>query len=110
MESLTHNLDLINSTPDKVSKVLMSIIDPEAGVNIVDLGLIYNITIDADRAYVEMTMTSPACPVGDVLLDDVKDCLRKHFGSQIEVMVDLTFNPPWSPDMMSESAKKELGW
>ena len=110
MEQPAQTPDPNNCTPLSVSQILKSIIDPEAGVNIVDLGLIYNIRIDPNQIYVEMTMTSPACPVGDVLLDDVTSCLRKHFDSQIEVGVDLTFNPPWSPDMMSQSAKNELGW
>jgi len=94
----------------QASQILKSIIDPEAGVNIVDLGLIYNIRIERNSAHVEMTMTSPACPVGDVLLDDVTECLRQSFPSLSDIEVVLTFNPPWSPDMMSESAKEELGW
>lgn len=110
MEQPVQTPDRSDCTPLTVSQTLKSIIDPEAGVNIVDLGLIYNIRIEPNQVYVEMTMTSPACPVGDVLLDDVTACLRKHFDSPIEIEVDLTFNPPWSPDMMSESAKNELGW
>ena len=98
------------SAQQEISLLLEAIIDPEAGINIVDMGLIYGIWLEANCVCVQMTMTSPACPVGDVLIDEVTECLRAKFPLPTDIKVDLTFNPPWSPDMMSEAAKSEFGW
>jgi len=98
---------------DKVREALKQVIDPELFVNIVDLGLIYEIKInDADAGksdvQVEMTMTSPACPAGPQLLGQSKD-----FVSRLEdvgdVDIRLVMEPPWTPDRMTEDARDQLG-
>lgn len=97
-------------TPLEISQLLESVIDPEAGINVVAMGLIYDIRIEPEGVYVQITMTSPMCPVGDLLIEEITDCLRKRFPAPSQITVDLTFEPPWSPDMMSAEAKKEFGW
>ena len=94
----------------EISQLLESVIDPEAGINIVAMGLIYDIRIEPDGVHVQMTMTSPLCPVGDLLIEEITACLRQRIPLPSQINVDLTFEPPWSPDMMSAEAKKEFGW
>lgn len=94
----------------EVIEVLKTIYDPEIPVNIYELGLIYEITVHDNRSvYVKMTLTAPNCPVADILPQQV----RSAVGSIPEVedaRVDLTFDPPFTPDMMSEEAKLTLGF
>ena len=96
-------------TTEAVLERLRAIIDPEAGLNIVDMGLIYETVIAEDELQIRMTMTSPACPVGDLLVEEVEACLRDAYPSLL-IRVELTFEPPWSPSMLSESARNEFGW
>ncbi len=98
---------------DKVREALKQVIDPELFVNIVDLGLIYEIKInDADAGksdvQVEMTMTSPACPAGPQLLGQSKDFVSRLEGVA-EVDIQLVMEPPWTPDRMTEDARDQLG-
>jgi metal-sulfur cluster biosynthetic enzyme len=98
---------------DKVREVLKQVVDPELFVNVVDLGLIYEIKINetdtgkSDVA-VEMTMTSPACPAGPQLLGQSKDSISRLEGVG-EVDVRLVMDPPWTPDRMTEDARDQLG-
>ena len=89
---------------------LRTVDDPEAGVNIVDLGLVYGVSAAPPRAAVKMTMTSPACPMGDFLESAVKDALRGAFPGLTEVSVDFVWDPPWTPERMSESARGFFNW
>ena len=91
-----------------VDEALRSVYDPEIPVNLMDLGLIYGVDIDDDRVRITMTLTAPGCGMGPVLVDDVKERVRKVPGVR-EVEVDLVFDPPWSREMMSEEAQLELG-
>jgi len=98
---------------DKVREALKQVIDPELFVNIVDLGLIYEIKIDEKEdgksdVEVEMTMTSPACPAGPQLLGQSKDFVGR-LDEVNEVDVKLVMDPPWTPDRMTEDAKDQLG-
>ncbi len=98
---------------DKVREALKQVIDPELFVNIVDLGLIYEIKInDADAGksdvQVEMTMTSPACPAGPQLLGQSKDFVSR-LEDVGEVDIKLVMEPPWTPDRMTEDARDQLG-
>lgn len=98
---------------DKVREALKQVIDPELFVNIVDLGLIYEIKIDESdegksNVEVEMTMTSPACPAGPQLLGQSKDFVGR-LEEVGEVDVKLVMDPPWTPDRMTEDAKDQLG-
>lgn len=95
---------------DTILKSLSEIIDPEVGVNIVDLGLIYQITIIQSRIVVTMTMTSPTCPMGEMLMDEIKQTLSKTIPEKMFLDIELVWSPPWSPSMMSDRAKQSLGW
>jgi len=89
---------------------LRSVDDPEAGMNIVDLGLVYGVEATPPSAMVRMTMTSPACPLGDYLTDAVRDALRARFPELEEVGVELVWDPPWTPERMSGEARDFFGW
>ena len=97
---------------EAVYEALKDVYDPELLVNIVDLGLIYGIKIEpADgksKVCITMTMTTPACPYGPELIDEVKDAVGELSGVG-EVDVQVTLNPPWTPDRMTEDARDELG-
>ena len=100
---------------DQVREQLKQVIDPELFVNIIDLGLVYNVDIQpaAEAAEqscvkVEMTMTSPACPAGPQLLANSKQVIERLEGVK-EVEVKLVMDPPWTPDRMTEDARDQLG-
>ena len=94
----------------KIIEALKTVYDPEIPVNVYDLGLIYEINIDEEKKKVRlvMTLTAPNCPVADSLVDEVKQKVEAIEGVD-EVELNLTFDPPWSRDMMSEEALLELG-
>lgn len=95
---------------DKVIGVLMEIYDPEIPVNIYDLGLIYEVSFDGDNnLFIDMTLTSPNCPVAESLPKEVEDKTAAIEGITSS-SVNITFDPPWDKDMMSEEAKLELGF
>lgn len=89
-----------------VVAALARVIDPEVALTIVDLGLIYGVTIDAGRAQVRMTMTSAACPVTDLIVEDVETELASVLPADCAIEVDVSWEPPWSPEMMSERARR----
>jgi metal-sulfur cluster biosynthetic enzyme len=97
-------------TEEAVREALRSVIDPEAGMNIVDLGLVYRIEAAAQRVRVAMTMTTPSCPVGPMLVDQARSAIRAALPETVDVAVDLVWEPPWNAAMMSERAKKHFGW
>jgi len=87
---------------------LGTVIDPELNLNLVDLGLIYEVDIDGTSIRVVMTLTSPGCPLAPMLEGQVKEVLLSLEDIQT-VDVDIVFDPPWNPSMMSDEAKLELG-
>lgn len=93
---------------DQIRTWLSDVVDPELGVNIVDLGLVYDIREDSDRVYVQMTLTTPGCPMHDTMIEGVKQVLMARGIAEVEV--DLVWDPRWSPLMMSDQAKRELGY
>lgn len=93
-----------------VRDALLQVIDPEAGENIVDLGLVYGIEVRGNIAKVIFTMTTPACPMGDMLLDDIHATLTRMLPDEMECDINLVWDPPWDPDMISAEAKQRLGW
>jgi metal-sulfur cluster biosynthetic enzyme len=95
-------------TEDKIFETLKTVIDPEIGINIVDLGLIYNIEFDENNVTVTMTLTTPGCPMHNSITNWVKEALI-GIGVNIAVNVNLVWVPPWSPDYMSNDAKRQLG-
>jgi FeS assembly SUF system protein len=95
---------------DRIVAVLCSIYDPEIPVNIYELGLIYEVIVeDISKVLVKMTLTSPACPVAGSLPGEVEEKILS-IDQVKEARVELTWEPPWEPDMMSEEAKLELGF
>ena len=93
---------------EKIVRVLKTIYDPEIPVNIYELGLIYNIKVNEDKKVdIEMTLTSPNCPVAESLPNEVKQNILKVAGVK-DVDLKLVWDPPWDKDKMSEAAKLEL--
>lgn len=96
-------------TKDDVLEGLKNVYDPEIGINIVDLGLVYDADIsEAGDVLVTMTLTSLGCPLGPVIMQEVNNALKDLPGIG-ETDVKLVWSPPWSPENMSEEAKDELG-
>lgn len=95
---------------EEIVRMLKTVYDPEIPVNIYDLGLIYSVDIDDDKnVTITMTLTAPNCPAADFILEDVRFKLESIPGIN-NVVVELTFDPPWDKDMLSEEAKLELGF
>lgn len=89
---------------------LRLVIDPELRINIVDLGLIYDVVLEDTWLLVRMTLTSPGCPLAPVINMMITEALSDLPGFKTEkLQLQLTFDPPWTPDMMTEEAKAELG-
>jgi metal-sulfur cluster biosynthetic enzyme len=100
-----------NTMPDEtVLEALRLVIDPEIGMNVVDLGLIYRAEAQDGDVRVAMTMTTQACPLGESLAAEAESAIRAHVPGIRSVTVDLVWEPAWEPSMMSEAARKRLGW
>lgn len=93
-----------------VLDALRRIVDPEVALNIVDVGLIYGVTIAEGMVHTEVTMTSAACPVADVIVGDIEKELDAVMPADLLVHVELVWYPPWTPERMSLSAKRFMGW
>ena len=92
-----------------VKDALRNVIDPEIQYNILDLGLIYDVKVLEDQSVgIQMTLTSPACPFGPMIIHDVRESCLSVGAS--DVQIDLVWQPPWSPEAMSEEAKLDLGF
>lgn len=98
-------------TKDEILKSLENVEDPEIGMNVVDLGLVYGLDLDEEAAevHIDLTLTSPGCPYGPELIREIKRELRAVDGV-FSVDVDLVWQPLWHPSMMSDYAKDELGY
>ena len=95
---------------DKIEDLLRTVHDPEIPVNIMELGLVYEIkTMEGGKVKITMTLTAPACPVAGEIIMEVENKVRAIEGIT-DVHVHLTFDPPWTRDMMTEEAKLELGF
>ena len=96
-------------TKEDVMEALRKVLDPDIQMNIVDLGLVYEVAVrENNSVYVQMTLTTPACPYGPELIENVKTMLRLLKGVK-HVAVDVVFSPPWSTEKLSAEAKLELG-
>lgn len=89
---------------------LQRVVDPEVAMTIVDVGLVYGVTVAADRLEVQLTMTSAACPVADVICDDIGTELDKVVPHGMAVDIAMVWEPPWTPDRMSPRARAFMGW
>lgn len=97
--------DINNSALDeKINSILKNVIDPEVEVNIVDLGLIYKIKVNGKQIEIEMTLSTPACPLGDVIIMNVIETVKQSL-PDYDVEVNLVFDPPWNPDMISSAGR-----
>ena len=100
------------AVPDEamIRDVLRQVIDPEIGMDIVALGLVYRVDVFADCVRVDITMTSPACPLGDLILDDAGKALKQALPANVRPELRLVWEPPWDPSMLTDDAKRHLGW
>lgn len=94
-------------TAEEVRAVLRGVTDPELGINVVDLGLIYGIEADQSRIRVEMTLTTPSCPFSKALQAQVEAALRERFADH-EADVALVWEPHWTPDRMADDVRRQL--
>ncbi len=94
---------------DDVEAALANVIDPELGLDFVELGLIYGIEVDAGKVHVTYTLTTPGCPIGPQVSEQIEEFVGELEGVQ-DVESTMTFTPPWTPDKMSEDAKFALGF
>ena len=94
---------------DEVEEALANVIDPELGLDFVELGLVYGIEVDGAEVNIEFTLTSPGCPIGPQVSEQMKEFVGELEGVE-QVYPHMTFTPPWTPDRMSEDAKFALGY
>ena len=95
---------------DAVREALRQVEDPEAGMNVVELGLVYGIEVTADAVLIDITMTTAACPMAEMIVDQAHDAVAAIVPAGTAVEVDLVWDPPWTPDKMSGIAREHFGW
>lgn len=100
------------SLPDEAAvwEALRTVTDPEVGENIVDLGLVYRVACAPDRVEVDLTMTSPACPMAGTIADEARQAVRIACADACDVEVNVVYDPPWTPERMSEATRQRFGW
>jgi metal-sulfur cluster biosynthetic enzyme len=96
-------------TVDDVQDALSNVIDPELGLDFVELGLIYDVEIEEGEVFVTFTLTSPGCPIGPQVGEQIEEFVGELDGVS-RVYPKMTFSPPWTPELMSEEAKFALGY
>lgn len=94
----------------RVREALAGVIDPEAGVNIVELGLVYRIEVLVDTVEIDLTMTSPTCPMGEMIEDDARQAVAAVLPEGMAAQLHIVWEPPWGPERMSEKARRHFGW
>lgn len=94
---------------DAIRDALREVLDPEVGLNIVDLGLVYDVAISAERVHVHLTMTSAACPLGEHIAGNAREAIERVVPVGTAVEVELVWDPPWHPDMMTGAARERFG-
>jgi metal-sulfur cluster biosynthetic enzyme len=95
---------------DDILDALATVIDPELGMNIVDLGLVYDVEVQDNDVLISMTMTTPACPIASHLVEQASVVVRSQFPTLQCLDIQLVWEPAWNPLMMSWKAKERLGW
>jgi metal-sulfur cluster biosynthetic enzyme len=93
----------------QVMDALRKVNDPELGINIVDLGLVYDVRVEGGTVHIDYTLTTMGCPIGPLIEDQIRQMLEPVEGID-EVQAEMTLSPPWTPDKMSEEAKAALGF
>ena len=94
---------------DDILLALKQVIDPELGINVVDLGLVYRAEQNSHGIEVALAMTSPACPLGEMMVEEAKLALQGRFPQARSIQVDLVREPAWTPERMSEEGRRQLG-
>ena len=97
------------ATVEEVTEALSNVIDPELGLDFVELGLVYDVAVDAGRVDITFTLTTPACPIGPQVSEQMQEFVGELDGVD-EVVPHMVFSPAWSPEKMSEDAKFALGY
>ena len=97
------------TSAEDVSEALTNVIDPELGLDFVELGLVYDVAIDGGKVDITFTLTTPACPIGPQVSEQMVEFVGEIDGVE-EVVPTMVFTPPWTPDNMSEDAKFALGY
>ena len=103
------DIERVPIDPEAVTEALTNVIDPELGLDFVELGLVYGVEVDAGTVRVTFTLTTPACPIGPQVSEQMKEFVGELDGVE-EVETNMVFTPPWTPDRMSEDAKFALGY
>ena len=93
-----------------ITNALERVVDPEVAMNIVDVGLVYGVAVREGIVRVEVTMTSAACPVADLILEEIETELDRDMPPDLKIQVELVWEPPWTPERMSQSARRFMGW
>ena len=96
-------------TEDQVIEALRDVYDPEIPVNVIDLGLVYGLEIKDDKVFLQLTMTAPGCPFHGQLTADAHDKIMEGTEA-VDADVEIVWDPPWTPDRMTEEGKAQLGW
>lgn len=95
---------------EKLRDALRKVADPEVGINIVDLGLVYGLERTGDGVRLDLTLTSPACPMGESIVAEAEFELQQCLPPDAVVEINIVWEPPWSPHLMSDRARSTLGW
>lgn len=100
--------------PDELHQPILAalrrVVDPEVALNVVDVGLIYGVTVAHGQVHARVTMTSAACPVTELILEEIETELDKVVPGDLQIRVELVWEPPWTTERVSESARRFMGW
>ena|SRR5438045_10139 len=108
-EGATNGSSGAELTEEQVLEALKNVLDPELGINIVDLGLVYDVTLEEDSVHIVYTLTTMGCPIGPLIEEQMARMLADVPGVE-KVEAEMVLRPPWTPEMMSEEAKAALGF
>ena len=105
---MAEEIETVSQEVEDVLEALRDVVDPELGINVVDLGLVYGVDVDAEKiATVDMTLTSAACPLTDVIEDQSRSALVGS-GLVDDLRINWVWNPPWGPDKITEDGREQL--
>lgn len=93
----------------QIMKKLYEVLDPELNISVVDMGFIYHIDVKKDKVNILMTLTTPGCPLINTIMDDIKEKIKELGFKKNNINIELTFDPPWSMNMVSKKGKALLG-
>lgn len=112
-QHVTHGADSASHPPpteEKVRQALYLVNDPEVGVNIIDLGLLFEMVVDGRNVRIRMTLTTPACPLEEHIRGEINQRVREICPGVDDIGITIVWEPKWSPDLMTPEGKKQLGW